>query len=42
MLYSFENGDDFGNIKRVSLVTKSPKSSRLQEEIGKPNFHEDM
>ena len=41
MLYSFENRDDFGNLKELVSLQSQVKALRFQDKLGKRNFHED-
>ena len=42
MLYSIENVDDLENLNELASLQNQVKVVRLQDKLGKQNFHEDM
>ena len=42
MLYSSKNREDLEKIKNLATLQNQVKSVRLQDKLGKQNFHEDM
>ena len=41
-MYSIKKRDDLENINKLFLLEKQVKAVRLQDKLGKQNFHEDM
>ena len=42
MLYAIKNNDDLENLNDLVLLENQVKAVRLQDKLGKQNFHEDM
>ena len=42
MLYAVKNNDDLENLKELVSLENQLKVIRLQDKLGKQNFHEDM
>ena len=42
MLYAIKNNDDLENINELVSLENQVKVDRLQDKLGKQNFHEDM
>ena len=42
MLYSIKDGEDLKNLEEVFSLENQVKSVKLQDKLGKQNFHEDM
>ena len=42
MLYAIKNVDDLENLNELVSLESHVKAVRLQEKLGKQNFHEDM
>ena len=42
MLYSIKNTEDFENLGELIKLKDQVKALRLQDKLGKQNFHEDM
>ena len=42
MLYSIENREDIENLNELVSLENQVKAVRLQDKLGKQNFHEDM
>ena len=42
MLYSIKNVDDLENINELASLQNQVKAVRLQDKLGKQNFHENM
>ena len=40
MLYSIENREDLENLNNLVSLSKQEDELKLQEKLGKPNFHE--
>ena len=42
MLYSIKNREDFEKLKELATLQNQVKAVKLQDKLGKQNFHEDM
>ena len=42
MLYSIKDREDLEKLNELSLLQDQVKAVRLQDKLGKQNFHEDM
>ena len=42
MLYAIKNNDDLQNLNELVSLQSQVKAVRLQDKLGKQNFHEDM
>ena len=42
MLYAIKNVDDLENLNELASLQDQVKTARLQDKLGKQNFHEDM
>ena len=42
MLYAIKNNDDLANLKELVSLENQVKVVRLQDRLGKQNFHEDV
>ena len=42
MLYSIKDGEDLENLEELLSLESQVKAVRLQDELGKQKFHEDM
>ena len=42
MLYSIENRNDLENLNGLTLLENQVKELRLQDKLGKQNFHENI
>ena len=42
MLYSIKNRDDLHNLKKLILLQNQSKAARLEDKLGKQNFHEGL
>ena len=42
MLYSIKDEEDLQNLNQLVSLESQVKSVRLQDKLGKQNFHEDM
>ena len=42
MLHSIKNREDLGKLKELATLQNQVKAVKLQEKLGKPNFHEDV
>ena len=42
MLYAIKNNDDLENLNELLSLENQVKVVRLQDKLGKQNFHEDM
>ena len=42
MLYSIKDGEDLANLEELISLESQVKAVRLQDKLGKQNFHEDM
>ena len=42
MLYSIKDREDLENLNELVLLQDQVKTVRLQDKLGKQNFHEDM
>ena len=42
MLYAIKNNDDLENLNELVTIQNQVKAVRLQDKLGKQNFHEDM
>ena len=42
MLYSIKDREDFENLEELISLECQVKAVRLQDKLGKQNFHEDM
>ena len=42
MLYSNKNTEDLENLEELASLQNQVKAVRLQNKLGKQNFHEDM
>ena len=42
MLYSIKDREDLENLNKLASLQDQVKAVRLQDKLGKQNFHEDM